>query len=121
MGGRYVDAIEEHVSFAFGGSFEDFEVFEDLRVYFHGIQVSNRVFSEKVKGDFIGGFECNMFESKGTTAYCIGFVFSLFIPRSQGKSIDEIHCCSTLSRFRKLVFQIACVIFANRINVVLTR
>lgn len=117
--GEYVDTVEEHVSFTFGWSFEDFEVFEDLWVYFDGIQVSNGILSKKVKGDFIGGFKCNVFVAERTTADCIGFIFALFISRSQGKYIDEVHCRSTLSRLCKLVSQIAGVVFANSINMVL--
>src|SRR6202035_769176 len=114
------DSIKKHVSFLFRRSFEDFEIFEDLRIDFDCVQVTNTVFSEKVKGDFVGWFKCDVFETKGTATHCISFIFPFFISCTKCKSIDEIHGSRSLSNLSKLILQISRIILSNGIDMMLS-
>ena len=116
----YVYAIKEHVAFFFRGTFKDFEIFEDLGSDFHGIEIANTIFAEEIKRDFVRWFQSNMFESKGTTTHCIGFILTFLIPRSKSKSINEVHRRSPLSRLGHLILQIASIIRSDRINMILS-
>jgi hypothetical protein len=118
-GWGYVDAVKQHISLFFGWPFKYFEIFEDLRVYFDSIQVSNTVLSEEVECYFVGWFKRDMFEAEGTTSHSISFIFTLFIPCSERETIDQVHCRCTLSDFREFVFQVSCVILSDRVDVVL--
>ena len=81
--------------------------------------VPNRVFTEKVKGDFAGLVERDVFAAKGATADSVRLVLTLLVARTKSVLVDEVDGSCALSYCHLLRLEISFIVCTNDIDMFL--
>ena len=114
----YMDTIEQSI-FIRLVLLEDPHVLEHLRIDFDLLEVSDRVFTQKVKAESIWRLQRDVFTTERATAHGIGLVFALLVTSSKSEDIDEVHSRGSLPIRHLLRLEFLSIIRPDSIDMVL--
>lgn len=114
----YSDSIEQ-VVLRLLVVLEDTDVLVHLQVDLHPVVVPNRIFTQEIEDNPVGGFECDMLASERATTDSVSFIFSLFVTSTKGKLVDEVHGGRPLTICHDLGPQVGGIGVADFIDVIL--
>ena len=83
------------------------------------LEVSNRVFTEEVEGDFAGFVERDVLAAKRATANSVRLVLSLLITCTKSVLVDEVDGSCALACCRQLRLEICFIVCTNGVDIVL--
>jgi hypothetical protein len=115
----HTQTVEKVIALGLGVLLEQLDVLEHLGVDVDFLVETHRVLTQEIEHNLGGGLERYVLVAQRTTTNSIRLVFSLFVTRTESKTIDKVQSGRSLAVRHDLGFEVLGVVSADHVDVFL--